>query len=247
MEAKLDERIQAIETSMNADAISFVGSILPGLENAFRDQVEKMANNEKKKSKLAVILETEGGYIEVVERVVKALRHHYNNVEFVVPDFAMSAGTVLVMSGDAIHMDYFSTLGPIDPQISDTHGNLVPALGYLIQYNRLIEKADKGTLSMAELAILSQNFDPAALYKYEEARNLSISLLTEWLAKYKFKDWKETKGQKVTDEKRRDRATEIAKKLSDPDRWHTHDRGISMDVLSQDINLKIDDFGKTET
>ena len=95
----------------------------------------------KKKNKLAVILETDGGYIEVVERIVKTLRHHYNNVEFVVPNFAMSAGAVLVMSGDAIHMDYFSTLGPIDPQISNTSGKQVSALGYLIQMAYCFESA----------------------------------------------------------------------------------------------------------
>ena len=247
VEAELDEGIQKIETLLKADdAISFVGSILFGLDNAFRDQVEGMAGNEKKKNKLAVILETEGGYIEVVERIVKTLRHHYNNVEFVVPNFAMSAGTVLVMSGDAIHMDYFSTLGPIDPQISNTSGKQVSALGYLIQYKKLISKADKGTLNSAEAAVLLAHFDQAELYEYEEARKLSISLLREWLAEYKFKDWRKTHGgkQTVTKELRERRATEIAEKLSNPELWHTHGRGISMDVLRRDINLKIEDFGK---
>ena len=74
VEAELDERIQAIETLLKADdAISFVGNILFGLDNTFRDQVEGMADNKKKKNKLAVILETDGGYIEVVERIVKTL------------------------------------------------------------------------------------------------------------------------------------------------------------------------------
>lgn len=238
VEAKLDDRILAIETVLNADVISFVGSILYGLDNAFRDEVERMASSETRKNNLVVILETEGGYIQVVERIVKTLRHHYNNVEFVVPNFAMSAGTVLVMSGDVIHMDYFSTLGPIDPQIRDMNGKQVPAVGYLIQYNRLIEKANKGTLNTAELAVLIEKFDQAQLYQYEEAQKLSISLLTEWLAKYKFKDWK------VSNQKRKDRATKIAKQLSDPDLWHTHGRGIPMEVLRRDINLKIEDFGE---
>lgn len=49
VEAELDERIQEIETLLNADdAISFVGNILFAIDNAFRDQVEKMAGNEKK-------------------------------------------------------------------------------------------------------------------------------------------------------------------------------------------------------
>lgn len=246
VEAKLDERIQAIEASLNADAISFVGDIVHGVDNAFRDQVEGMARNEKRKDKLTVILETGGGSIEVVERIVKTLRHHYNYIEFIVPDYAMSAGTVLVMSGDAIHMDYFSNLGPIDPQIRNTSGKYVAALGYLIQYNKLIEKANEGSLNTAEAAILINHFDLAELYEYEEARELSVSLLREWLVKYKFKDWLKTqrKNQEVTIEMRKDRATEIAKKLSDPDLWHTHGRGISMDVLNQEMKLRIEDFGK---
>ena len=154
MEAKLDERIQAIEASLNADAIGFVGDIVHGVDNAFRDQVEGMARNEKRKDKLTVIPETGGGSIEVVERIVITLRHHCNYIEFIVPDYAMSAGTILVMSGDAIHMGYFSNLGTIDPQIRNTSGKYVSALGYLIQYKKFIEKANEGSLNTAEAAIL---------------------------------------------------------------------------------------------
>jgi hypothetical protein len=39
------------------------------------------------------------------------------------------------------------------------------------------------------------------------------------------------------------RAKEIATKLSDPERWHTHGYGISMEVLTKDLKLLIDDFG----
>ena len=66
-------------------------------------------------NKLVVMLETTGGFIEVVERIALSFRNHYKIVEFIVPNFAYSAGTVLVMSGDEIYMDYFSILGPIDP------------------------------------------------------------------------------------------------------------------------------------
>lgn len=246
VEGQLDERIQKIETFMDADVIAFVGSFLFGLEEVFRDQVEGAASGTEKKEKVVVVLETEGGYIEVVQRIAETLRHHYSGVEFIVPNFAMSAGTVLVMSGDAIHMDYFSILGPIDPQVGHADGGQVPALGYLARYRELIEKADQGTLNTAELAILIEKFDQAELYRYEQARKLSISLLEEWLVKYKFKDWEKTqkRGRKVTDRMRRNRATTIAKKLSNPDRWHSHGRGISMEVLRRDINLRIEDFGE---
>ena len=208
--------------------------------------MEAVARSVERKEKIVVVLETDGGYIEVVQRIAETLRHHYSRVDFVVPNFAMSAGTVLVMSGDAIHMDYFSILGPIDPQVGHADGKLVPALGYLAQYKKLIEKADQGTLNTAELTILIEKFDQAELYKYEEARKLSISLLQEWLVKYKFKDWKNTqeKGRRVTHRLRKSRATTIARKLSNPDHWHSHGRGISMEVLRRDLNLRIENFGE---
>ena len=46
------------------------------------------------------------------------------------------------MAGDAIYMDYFSVLGPIDPQLPKDD-KMIPALGYLEQYKRLIEKSQK--------------------------------------------------------------------------------------------------------
>lgn len=129
----------------------------------------------------------------------------------------MSAGTVLVMSGDAIHMDYASTLGPVDPQVKNRADQWVPALGYLEQYARLARKSEDGTLTTAELTYLIQNFDPAELYQYEQERDLSIALLQEWLVDYKFKNWKktETTATTVTQKMRRERAIEIARKLND--------------------------------
>jgi hypothetical protein len=157
----------------------------------------------------------------------------------------MSAGTILVMAGDAIHMDYASVLGPIDPQVMGSGGQWVPALGYLAQYERLVEKSRDGTLTAAELAYLIKNFDPAALYAYEQERDFSIALLEDWLAAYKFKNWKttETRGKKVTKAMRVRRAREIAQELNKTERWHTHSRGISMEVLTRDLKLLIDDLG----
>jgi hypothetical protein len=41
------------------------------------------------------------------------------------------------------------------------------------------------------------------------------------------------------------RAEEIAKALADTERWHSHNRGISMAVLDRDVNLQIEDLEKT--
>ena len=49
--------------------------------------------------------------------MVATLRSNYGDVTVIVPDRAMSAGTIFALSADRIMMDYFSCLGPIDPQI----------------------------------------------------------------------------------------------------------------------------------
>lgn len=246
VEKRLDELVDAIEVQMDADVLSHVGSIYYGTDDFIREFVESRS---PKRDRLAVILETTGGYIEVVQRIADTFRHHYKFVEFVVPNYAMSAGTVLVMSGDAIHMDYYSVLSPIDPQIERDFPDgrrFVPAVSYLKKYDELIEKSRKKELTTAEIAFLVEKFDPAELHAFEQARQLSITLLTDWLARYKFKDWNktETRGVPVTPEMKIDRAEAIAKKLNDIDRWHVHGRGISMQVLREDLGLLIDDFGK---
>jgi len=106
-------------------------------------------------------------------------------------------------------------------------------------------KTKKG-LTEAELAYLLTRFDPADLYSYEQARDLSTKLLKQWLVKYKFKDWDqtETRKKKVTTAMKTRRAQEIADKLNDTDLWSSHARPISMEVLRKDVNLKIEDFGE---
>lgn len=243
IEEQLLKCLNDVEAATESDVLLFCGPIVYGADEFIRDALERF---ETKREKLTVILETNGGYIEVAQRVADVLRHHYSIVEFLVPDHAMSAGTVLVMSGDSILMDYYSVLGPIDPQLPKRQGGMIPVIGYLEQYRRLVEKSNKGTLTTAELAFLIQKFDPAELYQYEQACELSVSLLKEWLVKYKFKNWKKTKtkGKSVSDQMRTKRAEEIARALQRTDKWNTHGRGISMEVLqSETIKLQIEDFG----
>lgn len=87
-------------------------------------------------------------------------------------------------------------------------------------------------------------FDLAELYFFEQARKLAITLLQQWLADYKFKHWTvtETQGLPVDRRKRGQRAGQIARALSNPERWHSHGHGISRVVLDQELQLKINDL-----
>jgi hypothetical protein len=235
----LKTMLEEIETSESANLVLVSGPIVFGVDDNLRDAIEGLSNRQ---GRLLVIVDTPGGIVEVVERMVETIRQHYEEVDFVIPDRAMSAGTILVMSGDRIRMDYFSRLGPIDPQV-EKDGHLVPALSYLVQYQRFIEKAQNDELTPAEFALLA-SMDLAELHQYEQARNLSHTLLKKWLATYKFKDWKSTRthGIEVTDQMREERALDIARKLSDNEKWHSHGRGISRKTLERELDLVIDDL-----
>lgn len=233
-------RLRAIEDALNADGLTILAPINWGLEHRVKVAVEA---REARGETLAVILDTPGGVVEVVERIVRVLRHHYDEVKFIIPDRAMSAGTVLAMSGDDILMDYHSCLGPIDPQLA-RDDRLVPALSYLSQFEALIEKSRNEALSTAEVVLL-QKLDLAELHQFELARDLSVDLLKKWLTSYKFKDWAvtETRGTPVTPELKEERASWIARQLNDHERWLTHGRGIDMQTLREELQLKIEDFG----
>ena len=78
-----------------------------------------------------MLLTTTGGSLNPVKRIVNIFRNFYKEVNFIIPDYAYSAGTVMCCSGDKIYMDYYSVLGPIDPQVRNKDGKFVAALGYL--------------------------------------------------------------------------------------------------------------------
>ncbi len=240
---QLNHYLEIIENALDADAIAIVSPIVFGLDGLVKRAIEGFSN---KRERLAVILDTSGGIAEVVERMVSTIRHHYNEVYFVIPDRAMSAGTIFAMSGDKIFMSYFSVLGPIDPQI-EKEGRLVPALSYLSQYQRLCEKAAAGDLNTAEYALLNK-LDLGELHQFEQARELSIDLLELWLSKFKFKDWDKhsSTGNEVTSDEKKSRAKEIGRVLSNNERWHSHSRGIERETLTgSEIKLKIDNTEET--
>jgi len=151
----------------------------------------------------------------------------------------MSAGTILCMSGGKIFMDYSSSLGPIDPQVpmADT-GEYVAALGYLDKVNEL---TNKGNLAPADVVLL-RGLDLARLALYEQARDLSIDLLKQWLVDYKFKNWTHhrttNKGNPVKDHEKEDSAREIAIALGDHKKWRSHGRNLDIDDYSGCAELR---------
>lgn len=239
----ISELLIKLETQLNGDVFTYYGEIINGVERDVKDLIEVLAKDPNKHRAIYVFLTTPGGSLTPVQRIVDILRHFYDEVNFIVPDYAYSAGTIWCMSGDNIYMNYYSALGPIDPQVQNKDGNLVAALGYLDKINELLEKARKNELTQAEFLIL-KDFDLAELRSYEQAKELAVDMLKKWLTKYKFKDWTKHSfdGSAVTDEEKEQRALQIANKLSDNNLWKSHGRPIGIQTLTDELNLKIIDF-----
>ena len=238
--------LSQLAAACKSDVMALYGPIVHGLPGAVRIETENLSNSQNFNKQLTVMLDTGGGLVDAVERTVEVIRHHYSNVDIIIPDQAMSAGTIFALSGDNIYMDYFSQLGPIDPQflIDD---KWVPGLGYLEKFQEFNTKAENGTLTPLEYS-LAEKMDLADLHRYEQAREHSVELLEKWLTKYKFKNWHTTKtrGVEVTDQMKQDRANEIAMTLNDTRRWHAHSRGISMKLLKEELCLEIEDLSDHE-
>ena len=242
-------RILELEVKLDADVVYFFGPIFPSLEKLFRDFIETLKDvraGENPRDRIAIVLTTPGGSVETVEKLVDIIRYHYQEVFFIVPDEAMSAGTIFAMSGDAIYMDYTSSLGPIDPQVNNGK-DWVPALGYLDQVEKMILKSSQGMLTDAELVLL-QTLDLAMLSRYEQAKNLTITLLKRWLVDFKFKDWVKHRtnpdkvGKAVTPEEKEEWAGEVARMLSDNKIWHSHGRKIGVRTVQTLLRLEIIDY-----
>ena len=71
-----------------------------------------------------------------------------------------------------MRLDYYSVLGPIDPQMENENDRFVSGLGYLAKFEELtgkINTASSPDAVRAELAYLLKKFDPAELFDLEQA------------------------------------------------------------------------------
>lgn len=248
----LNQKLICLEDILKSDVLVYYWPISQTMKKHLKLFVENIIEDKRWLDKISIILTTPWGQAEWAEDFVNILRHHYKYVDFIIPDYAMSAWTILVMSWDEIYMDYASSLWPIDPQIQWPDWKFLPASGYLDKINELITKERTWTvLTVSELNIILAA-DIWRLKFIEQSKNLTVKLLKEWLVKYKFKDWEchegtfhaEKKWKTVTEDEKKERAEEIAVMLWDVDLWNTHGRSINMWTLTGPLKLKIEDIWK---
>jgi ClpP class serine protease len=95
-----------------------------------------------------LIVHTEGGLTFAADMIAMALKHHKGKVTVMVPFYAMSDGTYLVLAGDEIMMEKYSILAPVEPLIDDMPANWIMA----ILKRKPIETIADRTILLAEAA-----------------------------------------------------------------------------------------------
>lgn len=139
---------------------------------------------------LDLLLHTPGGDPTAAERIVMTCRSYANSFRVIVPQTAMSAGTLIAMGADSIVMTETSEMGPIDPQMSITSGQeqiLRPAAAFVDAYLDLISKSQQAIINKQPphpYIELLRKVDPTWIQVCLKARELARTIAGEFLSKY---------------------------------------------------------------
>ena len=159
---------------------------------------------------LDLILHTPGGNPTATEGIVKYLHSKFgNNIRVIIPQMAMSAGTMLACSASEILMGKHSCLGPIDPQYGG-----IPAYNIVAEFREAKTDLDNNIASKTYWEMQLKKYPAAFFYTVMDAIRLSGVLVTEWLTDYMFSD--ETNGTE-----KRKKVSKIVNKLNANNKSHS--------------------------
>lgn len=159
---------------------------------------------------LDLILHTPGGNPTATEGIVKYLHSKFgNDIRVIVPQMAMSAGTMLACSANEILLARHSCLGPIDPQYGG-----IPAYNIINEFREAKADLDNNVNSKTYWELQLKKYPAAFFYTVMDSIRLSSVLVTEWLGDCMFAD--ETNG---ADKKRK--ISKIVNKLNANNKSHS--------------------------
>lgn len=172
---------------------------------------------------LDLVLHTPGGMLVAAESLGEyILKMFDNDVRAVVPQLAMSAGTMIACSCKEILMGKQSSLGPIDPQFGST-----PAQGIIEEFETACREIAKNPSCVDLWRVIIGKYPPTFIGECKNAIILSKEICLKWLKENMFKE-----------DASSEKADEIVKKLSDHSYSKTHGRHFGIDSCIE-MGLKI--------
>jgi hypothetical protein len=199
-------------------------------KNAFMAVIYSMEN--KKEKGLDLILHTPGGQVSAVESLIDYLHFMFStNIRAIVPQIAMSGGTMLACACKEIMMGKHSNLGPIDPQFGS-----IPAVGVIDEFNSAVEGVKENPASTPLWQTLINKYPISFLGKCQQAIDWSEEIVKTALEKCMFKDTENPKEM----------ASTVTTFLSSHKETKAHDRHITMEQCKK-IGMKIIELEKVAT
>ena len=124
-----------------------------------------------------MVLHTPGGDLAAAKAIVKYIRDCFgNDVVAIVPQLAMSAGTMIACSCKEIIMGRQSSLGPTDPQLGG-----VAAGGVLEEFENAIKEVEQNPASAALWGQIIGKYHPTFLGDCQKAIDVSKEIVGKWL------------------------------------------------------------------
>ena len=174
---------------------------------------------------LDLILHTPGGSMSATESIVTYLQKmFFRDVRAIVPQIAMSAGTMIACSCASILMSSkHASLGPTDPHLGGW-----PAQGVIEEFKRACREVASDPALIPIWQVIIGQYDPTFLSQCENAVKWAKQFVEDQLVSNMFHG--ERNGRKT--------AKAIVKHLTDYRGNKTHDRHIAFDECKQ-IGLKV--------
>jgi ATP-dependent protease ClpP protease subunit len=173
---------------------------------------------------LDLVLHTPGGDIAATESLVDYLRSMFGtDIRAIVPQIAMSAGTMMALSCKEILMGKHSSLGPIDPQFGG-----IAAHGVIEEFERAKQEIAQDQANIYVWQPIIAKYSPTIIGECEKAIKWSKEMVKEWLISGMFHN--ETDAL--------NKADQIIEELSSHAITLNHARHISA-ARARDLNIKI--------
>ncbi len=163
---------------------------------------------------LDLLLHTGGSSVAATESLVHYLKQMFgNNIRAIVPQIAMSAGTMLACACESILMGKHSSIGPVDPQI-----NGIPCVGVVEEVKKAYSEIVKDQRAALVWNPILGRLSPSFLQQCEWAIQSSKSLLKKALEDGMLRN--------VPAKEKDDAVKRITERLTDLSHNKSHDRHI---------------------
>jgi len=176
---------------------------------------------------LDLFLHTPGGDTAATESLGDYLRAMFKgDIRVIVPQLALSAGTMLACISREIVMGQHSSLGPIDPQLGG-----MAAQGVVEEFNQAMAEVKADPRSAAIWQVIISKYQPTLLGTCKQVITWSETMVRDWLkAGQMFNGKSDAEINTIADQ--------IAKDLGDRKAMKVHNRHINAGK-AKDLGLKI--------